>query len=181
MLTCKSFFFIALSTITLFACHKGDDKDAVYWGEATANKNNTPWVAKPYAVYVPFLYGNKDTFGINVEWFDDQGSRREILSFFRLSYKKGLYKVNLHNVTRQIYDITASYGTVQSGGDVQGDDYDLDTLANNTLEIVDFNKAKHEMTIKFDAAFVIKTRRVATSPERVVFKDGYVKTRVYNP
>ena len=171
-----SYSIIMVIALTIYSCNKDDDN--MDHGEANAIVNGSPWQAKPYGGWAPAY--PEGYIGIVAEMYNDDGFLRQDISFHKIPLEEGVFELGRILHPHDYPYIGAAFFTLQ-GGDVLGDIYLLDTLANdNYFEVVDYAANRKEIEVKFAATFLLDRRANASAPDTIKFEDGYIKTQISN-
>ncbi len=165
--------------VLLIGCDKGKSDD-LYWGEAIALKNGTPWSSRPYAAYERDKWG-EDYIDVIMYHFSGDNYIREGLNFLKVPMKVGVYDIEPFNLPSEYKGVGTSYNTFQDDGHILGDSFVLDTtVIENKIEVLSVNKSEGKIEINFSATYVISKRQTNESPDTVRFESGYVNTKSRN-
>ncbi len=159
-------------------CKKDDDH--YHWGEATALLNGVEWHADPFAATAPAY--PEGFVGIVAEIYSgENGFLREVYGFHKVPLKAGVYDLGRVINPHDYPHVATDYYTALDDGDVVGDIYLLDTLANNNyFEVLSYKESKKEIEVKFAATFLLDRKANTNAPDTLKFEDGYIKTRINN-
>jgi len=177
----KIFLFLAItSIITITNCKKDNIPDE-YSGTATARFNGVPWEAHVRATGNVPAYG--DAIGLVMKTFDKKGDDKTALSLNKIPRTLGQFEMAGFNWYFDDSRIRSNYFTLEQGGDVSSDSYDLDTLAlSNYLEVVHYDSISHDIEVHFEATFYIDPRYVKedpNAPDTIHFTEGRVLAKVH--
>lgn len=177
----KIFLLIVLATIGFFTACKKDNIPDEYSGTATAKLNGIPWEAHVRATGNVPAYGND--IGLDIQTFDEKGYKETSLSFEKVPLGLNSYQLAGANWYFDEGSIGANYFTLEPGGDVNSDTYDLDTLATtNYFEVLHYDSITHDIEVRFDATFYIDPRYVKedpNAPDTIHITEGRVSARVH--
>lgn len=137
----------------------------------TGLKNGVPWEASPYARYG---IGDSSYLGINLTTYSDWGSLRENLNFGAIMYSEANLQAFILGDAQIAYDegkAYAYYFMLEQDGDVLAESYDVDTTAQNYIELTEIDTANHRIKGRFSVCYLRNSDR-DTYPERVCFTDG---------
>lgn len=161
-------------------------EDAPIWlpgaqehGFAKGLKNGKEFEASAEAYYLPAP--NEGFLGIFMDTYSDRGYRREILAVGGISENDDEeYKISDKIIQNEV--VSARYGTLIDGGDVLGDEYNLDTLnSNNQIKIISIDLEKKEIEGVFSTSFNFDERhakREPRNPNYCVFEEIYFKCKI---
>lgn len=176
--------FTILTGIAAFAfiftgCKKDPDK-GLYFGSATATLNGKAWKAGKVrcGINIPCYKGK---LGFDFIVFNQEGFKRESLSFGKIPIAKGTYSVNPQNYNDLVCRDTVAlggYSTSQDEGDVALDYYNPIASANNYFTITNYNERTKELWGSFAVSFKISTRRDPNSPDTIRVTNGNFYTKI---
>ena len=142
-------------------------------GDFTAKKNGYEFQGSGRA-FEPSS-ANGESFALDFNTYSQEGYLRESMTFIGISFEEGAQLI-LNDFTVVVDgEISATYATLQSDGDVVEDGYVLDQTMENWLEIVHLDTVNGVVQGKFDISFVISTRFDKINPlnpDKVRFSDG---------
>ena len=172
-------YLILLLGVGLASCKKESEKPNIYYGSASATKDNIKWTAKPYGVYDTVRY-KKESIGIFARRFE-KDIWKETLAFSEVPLVKGIYKLKRASWQVAQKNVGTQFSIEEENGHVSGTLFLLDTLAKtNYFEVLDYNAKKNTVKIKFSATYFIRDRTKSNIIDTIKFKNGIIETKPYN-
>lgn len=162
-------------TLSILSCKK--EKEDLYWGEISSQKNGDTWTGEIRAPKSNFA---ESKIEIIIDVFEEKGIWLETLGFYKVPTEIGEYKLAL--TSNQPPD-NSLVGALYTNG-YDDEIYDFYKIAENDstsyLEITDYNEKTAEIKGNFN---LILWRRkdfpgAWNAPDSIVFSNGTFHTRI---
>ena len=175
----KNIIYLISIPLFILCCKKETEKPNIYYGSASATKDNVTWTAKPYGVYDTVRY-KKESIAIFARRFE-KDILKETLAFTEVPFVKGIYKLKRASWQVPQKNVGTQFSIEEENGHVSGTLFLLDTLAKtNYFEVLDYNAKKNTVKIKFSATYFVKDRTKSNIIDTIKFKNGIIETKPYN-
>jgi hypothetical protein len=176
------YFLISIQFIPLLiSCHK-DSKPEFYWGEATALKNGSAWIAKPRAGTNDQMAVEKeiDIVSILMSVYDSEGIQKESLSLEKFSLEKGYNKIYPWFIADTSFLTGGFYATCFD--DAVRNTYKICEDKENYLTVNSYDENSKIIEGTFQLTFIIELPRSKDepdAPDTIRFTNGKFKTKIF--